>query len=267
MDNGSIEFKKETIEALGEEPPKKKRGRPFGAKSGTGKKKAPKKKASEKIERTSRFKADEREATRKKLVTYFGASKVDKALVKASKINELDPILVRLRTQMENELEDQAREVEDYYKQIDAEYKKVGRPKSVYNERELRYLCSIHCTREEIAGFFQMNKDILSRKVSAEYGISWNEFYESNSQGSKVALRRRQIQAAMDGDTQMLKFLGKNMLGQKEQIDFDGEVKVNSWVDLVVNLEGKKKRPIIEPPVDVEPAIEVASSGGISAPF
>jgi hypothetical protein len=41
----------------------------------------------------------------------------------------------------------------------------------------------------------------------------------------------------MEGDTQMLKFLGKNMLGQKEKVEFDGEVKVNSWVDLITNID------------------------------
>ena len=104
-----------------------------------------------------------------------------------------------------NKYEKDMKSVEPFVGKINEEYKKVGRPKSVFNERELKYLCSIHCTREEIAGFFQMNKDVLSKKVKEEYSISWNEFYESNSQGSKVALRRRQIQAAMEGDTTMTK--------------------------------------------------------------
>lgn len=230
-----IAFKKETIKATAT---KKKAGRPKGVKNGQGKKKATRKKASEKTAiRKSRLNPKERAGHRAKITEYFGASKVDKILVKAQNLGEQETLILQLKKQMESELEQEKRDVEEYYAQIDAEYKKVGRPKSVFNERELKYLCSIHCTLEEIAGFFQMNKQILSRKIKEEYGLSWTQFYERNCQGSKVSLRRRQIQAAMEGDTQMLKFLGINMLGQKNKLDFEGEVKVNSWVDLLKNLD------------------------------
>ena len=238
-----IEFKKAAIEAQPE--PKKGPGRPKGSKNGTGKKKVKREKIkkSEKTGlRTSRLKPAERESFRKKITEYFGASKIDKILVKAKNVKDLEILIVQLKKQMEQELEEEKRDIDEYFKKIDAEYKTVGRPKSVFNERELKFLCSIHCTLDEIAGFFQMNKDILRRKIKSEYGINWTQFYERNSQGSRVSLRRRQIQAAMEGDTKMLVFLGKNMLGQKEKVEFDGEVKVNSWVDLISNIDpdGKK---------------------------
>lgn len=235
-----MEFKEEQIAIEKAKPTKKGPGRPKGSTNGSGKKKVARKaaKASEKTgARKARLKPAERESYRKKITEYFGASKIDKVLVKAPNIKELEILIVQFKKKMEQELEDEKRDIEEYYKKIDAEYKTVGRPKSVFNEKELKYLCSIHCTLEEIAGFFQMNKDVLRRRIKEEYGISWTEFYERNSQGSKVSLRRRQIQAAMEGDTAMLKFLGKNMLGQKEKVEFDGEVKVNSWVDLITNID------------------------------
>lgn len=220
---------------------KKKVGRPKGVKNGQGKKKFVKKASNKSSKKTAQrktaYKPKEREEIRKLLVQHYGDSRVQGALLGCSKMSDLDAALRQLKMRMEEEIEAAQREVEEYYEQIDMEYKRVGRPKSIFNEKELRYLCSIHCTREEIAGFFQMNKDVLSRKVRKEFDMSWNEFYESNSQGSKVAIRRKQIQVAMDGDTQMLKFLGKNMLGQKDKLDFDGEVKVNSWVDLVNSIQ------------------------------
>lgn len=244
MNDEELAFKKATIEAAKATKKKlDKRGRPKGVKNGQGKtppkkkRTGPKKVAKKKSERKSLYRKDEREKIRRHLVEYFGASKVDRALVKASTVAELSEVLRRLQKEMELELEAAEKEVEQYYMEIDAEYRKVGRPKSVFNERELKYLCSIQCTLEEIAGFFQMNKVVLKRRVKEEYGITWNEFYERNSQGVKVALRRRQVQAAMEGDSQMMKFLGKNILGQKEKLDFDGEVKVNSWVDLVTGME------------------------------
>ena len=241
-----MEFKKEANviekakQVAAKEKPKV--GRPKGVKAGQGKK-PPFKKAAPgtKKARTSRRKPHEREFLRVKLVEYFGNSKVEKRTITAKNMVELDTVLTILRKQMEQELAVQEIELEDYYAKIDEEYKKVGRPKSVFNWRELDYLCSIGCNLDEIAGFFQITKDALKRRVKDEFGISFNEYYETKSQGIKVALRRAQIAQALSGDTAMLKFLGKNVLGQKEKIDFDGEVKVNSWVDMVNNLENKGK--------------------------
>lgn len=204
-------------------------GRPKGKKKST---------RSASTKARGQFNKGEREKWLKIVKEHFGASYVDPILKNAGrKICEWEPALRQLKAKMEQELEDEKRDLDEYYKKIDKEWKTVGRPKSVFNEKELKYLCSIHCTFDEIAGFFQMNKDVLSRKIKQEYGITFTEFYEKNSQGAKVSLRRRQIQAAMDGDTKMLIFLGKNMLGQKEKLDFEGEVKVNSWVDLMNNLD------------------------------
>lgn len=211
------------------------------AKKKTGK--TTKKKASKKLKsqtRKTRLRPNEREVIRKHITEHFGASVVDKCLVKCNNMVELEAELIRFDDLMRKQLEEAEREVEEYLKQIDKEWKSVGRPKSVFNWRECEYLCSIGCSQEEIAGFFQVHRDTLAKKIKEEFGITWSEYYEKYSQGMKVALRRRQFQAAMEGSDQMLKFLGKNVLGQKDQVDFDGQVKVNSWVDLVTSLEGEK---------------------------
>lgn len=209
----------------------------------TKKKKANKKsKRKNKIgaDRESRLKPSERDTIRKLLVAHFGASCIDKATIKAKDMPDLDTILKQLKKKMDQEIEDQEIAVQQYYEAIDREYRTVGRPKSVFNWKEMEYLCSIGCTLEEIAGFFQANKETIRARIIEEYGINFNEYYDRFTQGIKVSLRRKQIQVALvDGDVAMLKFLGKNMLGQKEKIDFDGEVKVNSWVDLINNLESK----------------------------
>lgn len=237
-----MQFKEESIKVAeaGKEKakPKSRAGRPKGVKNGEGKKKQVAKKIAEKPERVSRRKPAERERIRRLLVEHFGASKVEKRFLKVKNMVETDRVLTIMKKEMDQEIALQEIELQDYYEKIDREYKKIGRPKSVFNWREMAYLCSIGCSLDEIAGFFQVSKDVVKNRVKEEYNITFNEYYEMNSQGIKVALRRAQITEALSGDTQMLKFLGKNILGQKEKIDFDGEVKVNSWVDLVTNLEG-----------------------------
>ena len=202
----------------------------------TAKKKT--RKASEKTAaRTSRLKPNEREDIKRKLIAHFGTTKIGGALEPCLKKKDYETVLLQWKKKMEQEIEAEERNVVDYYKEIDAEYKAVGRPKSVFNWREFEFLCSIGCTLDELAGFFQMSKSAVQDRVKEEYGETFTERYEKLSQGIKISLRRRQIKSAMDGSDTMLKFLGKNVLGQKEQIDFEGEVKVNSWVDLMNNLD------------------------------
>lgn len=187
--------------------------------------------------RTSRMSPEERERIRGLLIKYYGSSVVDKALIGSANMKEVNDTLRTLKSRMEKELEAAEIDIQKYNEQIDREYRKVGRPNSVFSWKECKMLCSIGCTRQEIAGFFGVNAETLSHKINVEFGMSWNEFYENQSQGLKISLRRAQVKKALQGDVQMLKFLGKNILGQKEQVDFAGEVKVNSWVDLMKTLE------------------------------
>ena len=206
-----------------------------------GAKKKKTRKASQKTAaRKYRLRPEERLAIKGRLESHFGKTKIATALENCKFKTDIDAVLLQWKKKLEQEIEEQEREVDDYYAEIDAEYRAVGRPKSIFNWREFDYLCSIGCTLEEIAGFFQILKSNLQSKVKDEYNETFSERYEKLSQGVKISIRRKQIKIALDGDTAMLKFLGKNVLGQKEKIDFDGEVKVNSWVDLVNNLDAPK---------------------------
>ena len=56
----------------------------------------------------------------------------------------------------------------------------------------------------------------LNTALQREKGISFPEYYAQNAAGGKMSLRRRQYSAAMDGNSAMLIWLGKQWLGQKE---------------------------------------------------
>lgn len=175
------------------------------------------------------------------LVAHYGRSFVDKKMIGTTTRKSQDQMLMRLFRQMEIEVENEEMEIGEYLEKIGAEFKTIGRPKSTLNWKEFEYLCSIGCTLKEIAGFFQMSDRTLQARVKEEYNETFSERWEKLSQGVKIAIRRKQIAVAMEGSESMLRFLGKNMLGQKDQVDFDGQVKVNSWVDLVNNIEKDMK--------------------------
>ena len=68
---------------------------------------------------------------------------------------------------------------------------------------------------------------------------TWDEAFALFSGVGKASLRRRQFEAAMDGNTAMLIFLGKNYLGQTDQGQRAEEAKPTGN-RLAVMIEGSK---------------------------
>lgn len=101
----------------------------------------------------------------------------------------------------------------------------AGRPKLNIDFKTLEKLCSIQCTAEEIAGYFDVSIDTLDRRIKEEYGINFAEYFAQNKSKGKISLRRSQYQAAINGNTTMLVWLGKNWLNQtdKQEISHQGD--------------------------------------------
>lgn len=87
---------------------------------------------------------------------------------------------------------------------------KTGRPKKEIDEAEVRRLCEIQCTDEEIAAFFDVHVNTIQNRFCGQlYG--WRYFGHSS-------LRRAQWKKGVeDGDTVMLKHLGKVFLKQGDE--------------------------------------------------
>ena len=96
---------------------------------------------------------------------------------------------------------------------------KVGRPKKQINWDVVDRLCNIHCTGEEIASIMDVHYDTLNNHCNDEHGINFSEYYKKVAASGKMSLRRKQFETALDGNTSMLIWLGKNLLGQKDQPD------------------------------------------------
>lgn len=84
------------------------------------------------------------------------------------------------------------------------------------DEKELIYLCTINCTLEEIANFFNVSPEVLENYVIQKYNMSFAQFYQMHATKGKVSIRREQFRQALAGNTQMLMYLGKVLLGQRE---------------------------------------------------
>jgi hypothetical protein len=100
----------------------------------------------------------------------------------------------------------------------------MGRPKKHIDQDMFEKLCSIFCTKLEIADMFNVSEDTLENWCKKTYKDTFSAVYKSKSSAGKRSLRRKQFEVAMGGDRGMLIWLGKNYLGQSDKLDFVEDV-------------------------------------------
>lgn len=93
-----------------------------------------------------------------------------------------------------------------------------GRPPKEIDAEQFEKLCSMQCTLDEISGWFKCSKDTISAWCKRTYGEGFSDVYKKFSQDGKISLRRYQFELAKH-NASMAIFLGKQYLGQKEQVE------------------------------------------------
>ena len=120
--------------------------------------------------------------------------------------------------------------------------------------------CGIFCTQEEIASFFKCDIRTLERWCKRTYNRSFVEVYKIYTETGKMSLRRMQFKLA-EKSPAMAIFLGKNMLGQSDNVRMETQVD-GKLADLIDGL----KEPIndiheettgIDVPMANKPAEEI----------
>lgn len=92
----------------------------------------------------------------------------------------------------------------------------MARPRIEIDASQFEKLCSIQCTLNEIAGFFNCSSDTVERWCKREYKESFADTYKKYSAGGKISLRRYQFKMA-EHNAAMAIWLGKQYLGQTEK--------------------------------------------------
>lgn len=106
-------------------------------------------------------------------------------------------------------------------KKSNNDQKKTGRPQKEIDKKLFESLCSIFCTKDEIAEVMECSDDTISRWCQREYGCSFAEVYKKKSSRGKASLRRMQFKSAESGNVTMQIFLGKNYLGQSDRAEIE----------------------------------------------
>ena len=80
---------------------------------------------------------------------------------------------------------------------------------------KVEQLAGFGCTNTEIASFFGCSTDLIEK--------SYSEFLTKGRDKGKIRLRQLQWRAAERGNTSMLIWLGKQVLGQSEKTEHSWE--------------------------------------------
>ena len=86
-----------------------------------------------------------------------------------------------------------------------------GRPRKELDAQLIEKLCSEGGTVREIADLFDVSPVTLRRNYSLAIRKGRAELYQS--------LRRKQVSVALGGNTALLIWLGKNLLGQRDKLE------------------------------------------------
>ena len=91
----------------------------------------------------------------------------------------------------------------------------MGRPPIVFDYDQIEKLAQLHCTDEDLADFFECSVSTIEKRK-----VSDPDFLRALKKGKgkgRISLRRMQYKAAQSGNTTMLIWLGKQLLGQTDK--------------------------------------------------
>lgn len=100
--------------------------------------------------------------------------------------------------------------------EIDDDAAVMGRPRTEIDMVQFRKLLQIQCTLPEIAAYFACGQSTIERFCQHEFQMSFGEIRKQTAPLMQMALRRKQIAMALEGDRTMLIWTGKQYLGQTE---------------------------------------------------
>lgn len=118
---------------------------------------------------------------------------------------------------------------------------KMGRPKAIINKEEFEKLCALQCTLAEICDWFNVQDDTLNSWCKENYdGKTFSEIFKVKRGKGLVSLRRNQWKLA-EKNAAMAIFLGKNYLGQRDNVEIVDKTDINKNIQSIAKLLNNPK--------------------------
>lgn len=89
----------------------------------------------------------------------------------------------------------------------------MARPRKTIDIELIKKLAAIQCTWEEICSIVEISRRTIERRYA--------QVIEDARNNGKMSLKRKQYEVAMSGNPQMLIWLGKQHLGQRDKTEID----------------------------------------------
>jgi hypothetical protein len=86
----------------------------------------------------------------------------------------------------------------------------------------------IWASAEYCAEQLGISPDTLAERIKERYGLSFPEYKEQKREPIRINLLKKQYDVAMSGNTSMLIWLGKNILGQSDKVNTETSFKGDS---------------------------------------
>lgn len=120
-----------------------------------------------------------------------------------------------------------------------------GRPKFEINYSVVEAMASVMATQEEIASALGCNVRTLQRDEE------FCRIFKEGVDKGKISLRRKQFKLA-DKSSAMAIFLGKNYLGQKDNLELIDNREINQQIQNIADLINKPRKVRTEKDLDDE---------------
>lgn len=117
---------------------------------------------------------------------------------------------------------------------------RTGRPRKEIDQKMFENLCAIQCTEAEICDCFDVCEDTLNawckRTYQDEKGkpMTFSDIYKKKSARGKSSLRRNQFRLSETNATMAI-WLGKQYLGQRDQVETVVDMKENNLLEMLSN--------------------------------
>ena len=102
----------------------------------------------------------------------------------------------------------------------------MARPHKQIDQKQFESLCGLQCTQEEICDFFGVCSDTLNAWCKRTYKQGFSEVFRQKRGNGKISLRRTQWRLAEKNATMAI-WLGKQYLGQKDEVRLETENKIS----------------------------------------
>lgn len=113
----------------------------------------------------------------------------------------------------------------------------MARPRKEIDQKNFESLCGIQCTKEEICGFFDVTDKTLESWCKRTYKAGFSEVFKQKRGKGKISLRRNQFRLA-EKNANMAIWLGKQYLGQKDNIDVTSDEIIKKLDDVMKEIGG-----------------------------